>query len=150
MTIGEISNRSVVTAEQGDTIQQIANRMRVMHVGDVVVVESRAGRLAPVGIITDRDIVVGIVAGTPERAGVLQAGDVMTRDLVTAREHETIESALAKMEEHGIRRLPIVDADGSLTGIVTLDDLLEHLNEQQAGLVRLVAHEQRLEKRQRV
>jgi CBS domain-containing protein len=71
-------------------------------------------------------------------------------DLVTAREHEPIEVALKKMEEHGIRRLPVVDGDGALVGILTLDDALQVLTERQIGLVKTVAEEQRHERRFRV
>jgi CBS domain-containing protein len=74
----------------------------------------------------------------------------MSNDLVTAREHESIEAALKKMEEHGVRRLPIVDADGMLVGILTLDDILQYLTGQQSELVALVAREQRRERQYRV
>jgi CBS domain-containing protein len=74
----------------------------------------------------------------------------MSNDLVTAREHDSIEAALKKMEEHGVRRLPIVDADGMLVGILTLDDILQYLTGQQSELVALVAREQRRERQYRV
>ena len=81
--------------------------------------------------MTDRDIVISVVAGDPEHINYLLVSDVMSDDLVTAREHESIEAALKKMEEHGVRRLPIVDADGMLVGILTLDDILQYLTGQQ-------------------
>lgn len=80
----------------------------------------------------------------------LLVGDIMSSDLVTAREHEPVEVALKKMEEHGIRRLPVVDGDGALVGILTLDDALQVLTEEQMGLVKIVVQEQRQERDFRV
>ena len=91
-----------------------------------------------------------IVAGNPDHINYLLVSDVMSDDLVTAREPESVEAALRKMEEHGVRRLPIVDGDGVLVGILTLDDVLQYLTAQQNELVALVAQEQRRERQFRV
>jgi CBS domain-containing protein len=131
-------------------IVDAAKRMRTSHIGDLVVIENRNGRQFPIGIVTDRDIVVSVVAGDPEHIAYLLVSDVMSDDLVTAREHDSIEAALKKMEEHGVRRLPVVDADGMLVGILTLDDILQYLTGQQSELVALVAREQRRERQYRV
>ncbi|MBI4266605.1 MAG: CBS domain-containing protein [Acidobacteria bacterium] len=150
MTVGEICHRNVVVAPKGEMIVDAARRMRTSHVGALVVIENRNGRHVPIGIVTDRDIVVSVVAGDPEHINCLLVNDVMSDDLVAAREHESIEAALKKMEEHGVRRLPIVDADGALAGILTLDDILQYLTAQQSELVALVAREQRLERQYRI
>jgi CBS domain-containing protein len=150
MTVGEICNRNVVVAPKTEMIVDAAKRMRTSHVGDLVVIENRNGRHFPIGIVTDRDIVVSVVAGDPDHINYLLVSDVMSDDLVTAREHESIEAALKKMEEHGVRRLPIVDADGTLVGILALDDILQYLTGQQSELVALVAREQRRERQYRV
>jgi CBS domain-containing protein len=150
MTVGRICNREVVVAPATEKIIDAAKRMRTSHVGALVVVESRNGRHFPVGIITDRDIVVGVVSGDPEHILSILASEIMTEDLVTAKEHESIEGALKKMETHGVRRLPIVDDDGALAGILTLDDILQYLTAQQSELVALVAREQRHERQYRV
>jgi len=146
MTVGEVCKRSVVVAAKNETIVEAANHMRASHVGDLVVVEDRQGRRVPIGVITDRDIVVGAVAPNSGHIESLLVGDLMTPDVVTARETDPIEAALKKMEEHGIRRLPVVDGNGALVGIVTLDDALQVLTEQQIGLVKIVAEEQRHER----
>ena len=146
MTVGEVCKRSVVVAAKNETIVEAANHMRASHVGDLVVVEDRQGRRVPIGVITDRDIVVGAVAPNAGHIESLLVGDLMTPDVVTARETDPIEAALKKMEEHGIRRLPVVDGNGALVGIVTLDDALQVLTEQQIGLVKIVAEEQRHER----
>ncbi len=150
MTVGDICNRKVVVAPQGETITDAAKRMRTSHVGDLVVVETRKGRHVPVGIVTDRDIVISVVAGDPEHIFSLLVSDVMSTDLVTAREEETIEAGLKRMQEYGVRRLPIVDEAGTLVGILTLDDVLRYLTAQQSELVALVVQEQQHERQYRV
>jgi CBS domain-containing protein len=150
MTAGDICTRNVVVAPKTETIVDAAKRMRSSHVGDLVVVEIRGGRLAPIGIVTDRDIVVSVVAGDPDHLNYLLVDDVMSSDLVTALEDDSIDSALHKMQEHGVRRLPIVERTGALAGILTLDDVLQYLTAQQSDLVALVAREQRHERQFRV
>ena len=150
MTLGDICTRNVVIAPKTEMIVDAAKRMRTSHVGNLVVCETRNGRHIPIGIVTDRDIVVSVVAGDPEHINCLLVNDVMTDDLVTAHEHDSIEAALSKMEEHGVRRLPITDTDGALVGILTLDDVLQYLTAQQSELVALIAREQRRERQYRV
>jgi CBS domain-containing protein len=150
MTVGEVCKRSVVVVAKNETIVDAANHMRASHVGDLVVVEDRQGRHVPVGIITDRDIVVGAVAPNSGHIENLLVGDIMSPEVVSARETEPLEAALKKMEEHGIRRLPVVDGNGTLVGIVTLDDALRVFTEQQIGLVKIVVQEQRHERHFRV
>jgi CBS domain-containing protein len=150
MTVGDICNRHVVVAPKAETIVDAAKRMRTSHVGALVVVEERSGRHVPVGIVTDRDIVIGVVAGDPDHLNYLLVSDVMTDEPVTAQAQESIETALGKMQEHGIRRLPIVDGAGALVGILTLDDVLRYLTAQQSELVALVAREQQHERQYRI
>ena len=150
MTVGDICNRNVAVAPPGQTIIDAAKRMRWSHVGDLVAVETRNGRHVPVGIVTDRDIVMSVVAGDPEHIQYLLVRDVMSTDLVTAREHDTVETGLKRMHEHGVRRLPIVDGTGTLVGILTLDDILRYLTAQQSELVALVVQEQQHEREYRV
>jgi CBS domain-containing protein len=150
MTVGEICERNVVVAPKTEMVVDAAKRMRTSHVGDLVIVETKGERQVPVGILTDRDIVVGGVAGDPAHLTYLLVSDLMTDDLITAEEHESTEAALRKMQEHGVRRLPIVDSEGALVGIVTLDDLLQFFSGQQNILVGLVTREQERERQHRV
>jgi CBS domain-containing protein len=150
MTIGDICNRNVVVAPKMEMIVDAAKRMRTSHVGDLVVIDNRDGQHFPVGIVTDRDIVISAVAGDPDHINYLLVSDVMSSDLVTAQEQDSIEAALKQMQEHGVRRLPIVAASGALVGILTLDDVLRYLTAQQSELVALVAREQRQERQYRV
>ena len=150
MTVGDICNRDVVVALKTQTIVDAAKRMRASHVGDLIVVDIRGGHHVPIGIVTDRDIVISVVAGDPDHVNYLLVSDVMSSDLITAGDRDDIESALKKMHEHGVRRLPIVDGEGALVGILTLDDVLQYLTAQQSELVALVAREQQQERRYRV
>ena len=88
------------------------------------------------GIVTDRDIVVGVVAmGLDPRE--LTAGDIMGDDLITVPETYDVHEALTRMREEGVRRMPVVNTRGELTGIVTFDDLLPLVAEELAALARL-------------
>ncbi len=144
MAVGEICNREVVIAERSLPVSEAAGLMRSHHVGDLVVVEERDGRRHPVGIVTDRDIVVEVVAAgvNPEALGV---GDIMGSDVATVRENEGLFEALRYMRDKGVRRMPVVDGSGSLVGILTLDDLLGLLAEEMTELAKLVSHERQRE-----
>lgn len=141
-TIGELCNREVVVATRDTPIADAARLMRQHHVGTVVIVEKTNGnRRLPLGIITDRDIVVEIVA-TELDPKTLTVGDITEQELVTARESEGLLEAMEIMRYKGVRRLPIVDANGQLVGIVAIDDLLEVLAEEMVELTKVVAREQ--------
>jgi CBS domain-containing protein len=111
--------------------------MRSEHVGSVIVAEGSQ----PAGIVTDRDIVIEVVATGLDPA-TLTAGDIMSTPLATVRESDDILDALARMRERGVRRLGVVDADGRLTGVLAVDNLLEALAEQIDGVVRVLKAEQ--------
>jgi CBS domain-containing protein len=144
MAVGEICNREVVITEKTLSVVGAAQLMRKHHVGDLVVVDEKGGRKHPVGIVTDRDIVVEVVA-----AGVnpdaLKVGDIMGPEVATVRESEGLFEALRFMRDKGVRRMPVVDRDGGLVGILTLDDLLTLLAEEMTELAKLVSHERQRE-----
>ncbi len=150
MTIGDICRRHVVVAPKSESIVDAAKRMRMDHVGDVVVVEYRNGARIPIGILTDRDIVLSIVASDAEHLAFLTVGDAMSSDMVTGRDDLGVADALKAMVERGVRRLPVVDAAGALVGIVTSDDLLRFVASEVDGLVKLMTREQEFERRVRV
>lgn len=147
--VGSACTREVTTAPKRETVVDAAKRMRAAHVGDVVAVEDRGGRQVPVGILTDRDIALSVVATNADYIQTLTLNDVMSDDLVTARDDEDLDTALGRMREHGVRRLPVVDAAGALVGILTLDDVLQHITPARAELVALLAREQGRERRYR-
>ncbi|MFZ2525308.1 MAG: CBS domain-containing protein [Candidatus Ferrigenium altingense] len=144
MPISEICNREVIVVQCNDTILEAAKLMRQHHVGDVLVIEDRGGVRTPVGIVTDRDLVVEIMAPELDQR-VITVGDIMAPDLVTVKENTGVFEAIQYMRAKGVRRLPVVDDSGGLVGILTLDDLLELLAEELLALAKLVKHEQKKE-----
>lgn len=148
MNAGEICNRDVVIINRDNTILEAAKLMREYHVGDVVVVEERQGVQSPVGILTDRDIVIEILGQDLEPAEV-QVGDAMSFELLTATEEDEILETVKRMRSKGVRRIPVVNQRGSLEGIITVDDLVDLLAEQMADLAALITTEQRQERRNR-
>ncbi|WP_437608061.1 CBS domain-containing protein [Sorangium sp. So ce834] len=149
-TVGELCNRRVVTIGKTDTVLEAARRMRAHHVGSLVIVDESAGRTVPTGIITDRDIVVGVVAIASSYLESLQVADVATEPLVTAREQESLLDTLGRMRAEGIRRVPVVNDEGVLQGIIAFDDLLEFLSGELSELSALLARQQRREAQKRI
>ncbi len=144
MPIGEICNREVVIMRRNDTVQDAAKLMRQQHVGDVLVVDERDSMKVPVGIVTDRDLVVEIMASDIQRP-TLSVGDIMTQELATIKESAGVFEAIQFLRARGVRRLPVVTDNGSLVGILTLDDLLELISEELLELSKLVRYEQKRE-----
>lgn len=141
MPIGEICTREVVVVGRDDSVLDAAKLMRSCHVGDVLVVEQRDGKRVPVGIVTDRDVVVEIVA-TGLVPTAITVGDIMAPELAAVKESCGLFEAIQYMRAKGTRRLVVIaDADDSLIGIVTLDDLLGLLGEELTGLARVVERE---------
>lgn len=144
LNAAELCNRIVTVAEPNTPLVQAAQQMRADHVGCVVVVDRSAGTRRVVGLLTDRDIVTAVVAKgvDPQKLAV---EDVMARDVVTAPESESVTGLLRTMRRRGLRRLPVVGADGTLVGIVTLDDMLALLASQMRDLAQAIDSEQRRE-----
>lgn len=148
MPVSEICNREVVVVQRNDTALEAAKLMRQHHVGDVLVVEDRNGVRVPVGIVTDRDLIMEIMA--PELDGaVITVGDIMAQELATVKGSTGIFEAIQYMRQKAVRRLPIVNESGGLIGILTLDDLLELLSEELLEIAKLVRNEQQKETRSR-
>ena len=144
-TTGEICSRDVVVVPRDETVQSAAKLMRHNHVGTVVVVDEKNGRRTPVGIVTDRDVVIEVTA-VDLNPNVITVGDIMGPELVTVRDDEGAFEAMDIMRRKGVRRLPVVDREGGLAGIISVDDLLGVLSEEMSAMRRIVererAHEQ--------
>ena len=141
MPIGDVCVRDVVCASKDTTILQAARLMRQHHVGNLVVVEDSAnGRRYPVGIVTDRDIAVSVIAPALD-AALFTLGDLLSQELVTAQENQGIFESIQNMRMHGVGRMPIVDRQGALVGIVSVDDLIRLLGEELSELAKLIARE---------
>ena len=126
MAITEFCVRDVVSGSRDTSVVDAAALMRREHVGNVIVVDQVGGKRVPVGIVTDRDIVVEVVA-TGLDPKLIKLGDLVIAPLVTAKEGAGYAETVRLMSVKGIRRMPVVDADGALVGIITLDDMLRQL-----------------------
>ena len=141
-TIASICNRDVAFTTRDTTIAAAARLMRHGHIGSLVVVEQmNGGKRIPVGMVTDRDIIVEVIATGLDPA-VITVGDIMAQEIVVGRESDSVLETLEIMRFKGVRRLPTVNGEGQLVGIVTVDDLLEILAEELSELARIVAREQ--------
>jgi len=140
--------REVATATPDTPLVRCAQRMHDEHVGCLVIVEERAGRRVPVGMLTDRDIAIEAVAfGIDPR--VLNAADLMTPQPAIVREDDDLMAVLATMRSQGVHRLPVVGRDGALRGIVAADDLWGLLAAQVDELARVAEAARRRERRSR-
>jgi CBS domain-containing protein len=148
MTVGQVCNPNVATIRADQSVVDAATLMRQEHVGNLIIVESRRGASVPVGILTDRDIVVSVVAKrvAPDSVTV---GDAMTRDVLTVREDASLEFALREMRRRGVRRVPVVRTSGDLVGIIAADDIIQHLAMQLGRLADVIRIEQDAELRAR-
>lgn len=119
MTILELARPNVVAVTPDAGATRIASLMEERDVGSVIVVEDDR----PVGLVTDRDLTIEVVSQGSD-PGDVTAADVMTEDLFTVHEEEGIYEVLTSASKEGVRRVPVVDDDGDLAGIVTLDDFV--------------------------
>lgn len=148
MTVGSTCNRVVIVAPRTTRIDAAARLMREHHVGSIVVTDSTSAGNRPVGIVTDRDVVIEIVAAGLDPATVT-VEEIMGPGLVTARESDDPLDTLDRMRAKGVRRVPVVNSDGVLVGILAMDDLLATLSEQVQGMVKTIAQESAREARAR-
>jgi CBS domain-containing protein len=126
MKLGHVCETRVVTITPDESLVTATEEMRHTHVGALVVVEERSGRLWPVGIVTDRDAAVAMTnCGPGDMPSVREA---MHQPVIVAKQSDDFFEGLARMRRSGVRRLPVVAADGSLFGIITLDDVIDILS----------------------
>ena len=148
MPIGELCNREVVFALRKTNITEAAQLMRQYHVGDLVVVDLVEGKRVPVGIVTDRDIVIEII-GDSLSVDDFTVGDIMRQQLISVQEKDGVIETIRLMRAHGIRRIPVIDEEGGLAGIVSLDDMLDLLAEELTELAKVAPRAQAWEARNR-
>ncbi|MGD8515124.1 MAG: CBS domain-containing protein [Granulosicoccaceae bacterium] len=140
MSAGEYCNREVIVVDKAESVREAIRLMRSNHVGDVVVVEQQGNLTVPLGILTDRDIVIEILA-EEVALDTVTIGDVMSYELVTVGEDTMLMDAIKLMRSKGVRRLPVVDQQGGLVGLLTVDDVLDLIVEQMSDLVALVSNQ---------
>jgi CBS domain-containing protein len=136
MTVSDLMREDVVTAKPDEQVRRIARRMRDETVGSVVVEED--GR--PIGIITDRDLTTRILAEGADPDSKT-ARDIMTSDPETVTSDAGVRELCDRMSEARVRRMPVIDYEGNLAGIITHDDLNTLLADEQRELAEVVQAE---------
>jgi len=117
-TIADIMTRSIATVQRDETLQAAARRMAEMDVGSLPVLDGRA----VAGMVTDRDIAVrGVAAGMIPQESLV--ADVMTEEVRFCRAADSVEQVMAEMGDLQVRRLPVLDGDNEIVGIVALADI---------------------------
>jgi CBS domain-containing protein len=144
MGIGSFCVRDVVTVTRETSVVEAASLMRQRHVGAVVIVEDSGDRRIPVGMLTDRDIVIEIVAAGLDSA-TMKVGEVLQRPLTSIDEDAGYAETVRLMAVNGVRRMPVVDKRGTLVGIITVDDILRQLAAPLVALSDLAARERHFE-----
>lgn len=145
MLVGALCSHDPVTVPTGAPLSDVARLMRDEHIGAVIVMESSRGRARVAGMITDRDIVRAQLQRTADLSR-LSAGEVMTRNPLLIGEEESVDGAIAQLRARGIRRAPVIALDGTLVGLISVDDLLGQVTRKLIGLAEIVGSQRRVER----
>jgi CBS domain-containing protein len=139
LTAGEVCTRIVTIAYRGTPLSEAARLMRDQHVGCLVVVEETDPGRVVVGMLTDRDIVVSVVARDMD-ARLMSIGEAMSTDVVLAREQDLVTDLLGLMHRKGVRRIPVTGPQAVLIGLVALDDLLAVVAEEMQAVAAAISN----------
>lgn len=148
MAIGEFCNREVIIARREESVLEAARLMRQYHVGAVVIVDELNDKRYPVGVVTDRDLVMEVLVNKldPETVSL---GEILADSVVRVKESDGVFDTVQHMRSGGVRRAPVVNDAGELVGIIAVDDLVALLAEEMTELYKLMRHEQEQEIRLR-
>ena len=136
MPIADVARTDVMTAHRDQSAGNLATVMKEQNVGSVLIESDNE----PVGIVTDRDLVVDVLEPRADPSEVT-AADIMSDTVATVYETQGIFEVTAMMLEHSVRRLPVVAESGEITGIVTLDDLMLLLADEMSNLAGVIEAE---------
>ena len=148
MAVGSICTRRTVTVDVGIDVAAAAQVMRENNIGYLIVTDTASGGRAPVGVMTDRDIVVKVIAKGVD-AGALTVGDVMTRQPLVVAEDDGISATLHLMRKLGVRRVPVVNARAQIAGVLSIDDVIDHLVLQLSDVAKVAHNETQARRRSR-
>ncbi|HSN72836.1 MAG TPA: CBS domain-containing protein [Steroidobacteraceae bacterium] len=148
MSVGNICVRHVFTIGADADVVEAARRMRELHVGFLIVVDPAVGDDLPVGVLTDRDLVLEVLAQDVDPHAVA-VKDIMTPDPLIAREDDELHDTLLRMRAAGVRRVPVSDDSGKLVGVLSVDDVVGFLNEAVQDLAGAISRELNVERRLR-
>ena len=148
MSVENVCSYNVVTVPPRASVNEVARSMREHHVGDVVVAERSDGLMKPVGIVTDRDLVVEVLAQDVP-PGDLTVADIMSSSLLVVSKDNGLEYALRQMHEAGVRRAPVVDSRGELVGLLSVDDVVDYIARVTGQIASTIRTEYGIERRKR-
>ncbi len=149
MSVGAFCSRIAVFVGKDENIVEAAKLMREHHTGSVVVVDdARRGAFRPVGMITDRDLVVEVLAEEVD-ADSICVKDVMSQNPLVARENDSLSDTLGRMSARGVRRVPVIDDNDQIVGVLSVDDVLSLLASELNDIDSLIIHEQERERKLR-
>lgn len=148
MKVGEYCKRAVVAIAATADAAEAAKLMRSEHVGFLIVYREGDALQRPVGVLTDRDLVLGVMARDVD-PHALTVDDVMTRQPLIANESDELSDMLQAMRLAGIRRVPVVDVRGSLVGVIAIDDAIDVITGLMCDIAGSIKSEQRQEWRAR-
>ena len=137
MQVSAICNRDIVTIDAQRSLMEAARMMRDHHVGTLVVTCSDARGEQVCGIVTDRDLVVDALARMPLELDI-EVGDLAHVDLTLITENASLDQAVTAMQDSGVRRLLVTDSEDRLSGIISLDDVIEACARQVGGLAGII------------
>ncbi len=145
MNVGELCVRRAVVIRENETALVAARLMRDEHVGCLVVVSEDRTGAKPVGMVTDRDLTLRVLA-EDQGAGSVAVGRVMSKDVLTAVETDGVYETLERLRKKGVRRVAVTDRDNRMVGILTVDDVLDFINDEMGAVIRLFRTEQEHER----
>ena len=136
MLVSTLCTRDVACCNSDTSARGMAQLMRERHVGELLVTEMIDGRLTPLGIVTDRDLVVEVMA-TEVSPDAMTAADLMTTSLLCVQESDAVDEAIERMAVAGVRRVPVLDVHGALVGVLSVDDVTGFLAKELSDVGRI-------------
>jgi len=142
MSLRNMCRKDVVSVRPGTMVNEVVRLMEEKNIGSVVVQNAgERGEKEKFGIVTDRDIALRVVGKNLDPTKTL-IDDVMTQNMVLIlSENLGLLEALEQVRKSAVRRFPVVDVDGNLTGIITLDDIITLLGKEMADVASIIENE---------
>ena len=148
MDLTKFCTKPATTVTKDSNIEEAAKLMREFHVGNLVVVDGKGINAKPIGILTDRDIVMSTVALGIDPAD-MDVGEIMSTNLYTIKSNESIYRVIGLMKEYGVRRVPVVNEEGGLVGVLSVADLLALLSNELQEIANLPKKQKQIEETRR-
>lgn len=144
MTIKKLCTQSVITIKKEATLKAVSELMLKNHIGSIVVVETINGKQIPSGIVTDRDI--ALTVGTMDKPGEIRVEQIMQSYPIVIKESDSLYDTITKMNKNGVKRLPVINEDGALCGIISADDILTLMGNEIGQLTKIQESQMKNEK----